>query len=534
MSYQLLLVDDEIHAIEGVKADLELEKLGITRLFTAYSMSEAQEVFAKEVVDILLCDIEMPQGSGLELLAWVRERHPNTATIFLTSHADFKYAKEALKMGSIDYLLKPVLTGDLENAIRKAQDEIDRNSEIDRSIHSHQLWLKHHAYIVERFWLDLINHVTPSRPDTIKEQAERHHIPLSDEYVFLPILIVVRRWNKSINRRDEMIMEYALRNSAEEIIIDSYPNSVSIQMERGTLLLILGMKRESIANQGKIAEACERYVSSCNQYFYCDLCCYIGKEVPAYEVSGMVGGLRLQDRNNVSEVNRVFRYRSAQPTATPAFNVPALGAVSSLLRTGTTDSVIKEVSTILNNLAGKRQMDADALLRVHQDFIQVLYSFLNERGVQAHRLFADTVSVRLSEKASRSIADMMDWVRHAVEKAVKQAHAADETETVVEAVKLYISFHLEEDLSREQLAEQVFLNPDYMARIFKKETGQTILDYITFERVKLAKELLSNSNNQIGSIASAVGYTNFSHFAKVFKKYEGIGPMEYRTKLLNK
>src|SRR5690554_716286 len=158
MTYQLLLVDDEIHAVEGVKSDLDLNKLGISRLFTAYNIRQAKDIIEKEVIAILLCDIEMPQGSGLELLVWVREHHPNTETIFITSHADFKYAKQALQLGSVDYLLKPVFADDLEKAIRKAQNVIEQTTEINRNSQSHQLWLKQHSLIVEHFWLNLINH----------------------------------------------------------------------------------------------------------------------------------------------------------------------------------------------------------------------------------------------------------------------------------------------------------------------------------------------------------------------------------------
>ncbi len=65
MNYHMLIVDDEIHAIEGVKSDLDLNKLGITNLFTAFNIRQAKDIFIEGSIDILLCDIEMPQGSGL-------------------------------------------------------------------------------------------------------------------------------------------------------------------------------------------------------------------------------------------------------------------------------------------------------------------------------------------------------------------------------------------------------------------------------------------------------------------------------------
>lgn len=226
MTYQLLLVDDEVHAIEGVKSDLEMEKLGIEQLFTAYNMKQAKAILQCEKVDIMLCDIEMPQGSGLELLSWVKEHHPSVITIFLTSHADFKYAKEAIQLGSLDYLLKPVLASELESVINRAREIIDHNSEVSRNKQSHQLWMKHRALVVERFWLDLINHTIPSHPDSIRKQAEHLQLPILEGNTYLPMLISVQKWNRPLSRRDEKIMEYALKNSAEEIIIGKQLNGI--------------------------------------------------------------------------------------------------------------------------------------------------------------------------------------------------------------------------------------------------------------------------------------------------------------------
>lgn len=112
--YQILIVDDEVHAVKGIRSGMDWNRLGITAVFTAYTVRQAKELFEREHIDIMLCDIEMPQASGLELTKWVRERYPKTETIFLTCHADFKYAKQALQLGSLDYILKPVPFAELE------------------------------------------------------------------------------------------------------------------------------------------------------------------------------------------------------------------------------------------------------------------------------------------------------------------------------------------------------------------------------------------------------------------------------------
>lgn len=528
MNYHLLIVDDEVLAIEGVKSDLDLTKLGISHLLTAINVRQAKEIFERERVDILLCDIEMPQGSGFDLLTWVRENYPNTATIFFTSHADFKYAKEALQLGSVDYLLKPVRVTDLENAIRKAQDIIHRNSEFHRNSKSHQLWLKHHSFIIERFWVDLINHSIPSQPAAIRDQVELHHIPITEESVFLPILISVQKWKKELNRRDEKILAYALKNSAEEMLIGDGSNGICFHLDRGMLLLIMVANRGTNWEYDYLYQACEQYIKSCNDYFYCDLSCYFGHAVEAYEMAGMVAELRSQDRNNVAFVNQVY-LQTGNSNSKPHAKLPALGVVASLMKTATKDAVVHEVETILDILVNTEGINADILHQFNQNFTQVVYSFLNLKGIEANQLFGDEESRRIWESAGRSIMDMLTWVRHAVNKAMIHAEAIKETEKIVQIVKTFISHNLDQDMTREMIADQVFLHPDYLTRIFKKETGFVLSDYIVLEKVKVAKELLSHTERPVSSIASTLGYTNFSYFTKLFKKHVGLGPMEYRS-----
>lgn len=105
---QLLVVDDEIHSAEGVKCAIEWKDIGVNRVFTAYSMRQAQQVMEQETIDLLISDVEMPQGSGFDLLYWIHQQKHIPVTILLTSYAKFQYAKQAITYQCLDYLLKPV------------------------------------------------------------------------------------------------------------------------------------------------------------------------------------------------------------------------------------------------------------------------------------------------------------------------------------------------------------------------------------------------------------------------------------------
>ncbi|HZH62954.1 MAG TPA: response regulator, partial [Metabacillus sp.] len=187
--FQLLIVDDDVLFIKGLEMDIDQEKFNIGHIFRAYNIRQAKDILNEQKIDIILCDIEMPQGNGLELLTWIRENNIHSECVFLTSHQKFSYAKQAIQLGSIDYLLKPVLKNDLEAVMLKAIDTISKTKEIELANHYKELWNRHHPLIIERFWVDLINQTISSDMETIKKVVSERNISLTEEIIFLPILI---------------------------------------------------------------------------------------------------------------------------------------------------------------------------------------------------------------------------------------------------------------------------------------------------------------------------------------------------------
>ncbi|HFI0832279.1 TPA: response regulator, partial [Streptococcus suis] len=105
---KILLVDDDSYIIQALNEKINWEEFGVDQVFSAYSMRQAQRIFKETEIDLLISDIEMPQGSGLELLAWIRQENYSTQAIFLTNYADFNYAQKAIELQSFEYYLKPI------------------------------------------------------------------------------------------------------------------------------------------------------------------------------------------------------------------------------------------------------------------------------------------------------------------------------------------------------------------------------------------------------------------------------------------
>lgn len=523
----LLIVDDEAIAVEGLKKGVELAELGISTIFTAHSAGQAMEIIRREHVDLLLCDIEMPQGSGLELLEWVRGYNPDIVTIFLTCHADFQYAKQAIQLGSFDYLLKPVPFADLESVVRKAIKKLEQKREQSEFSQYGKYWMQHQPLLVERFWLDILNQSIPSGSAAIKKEAEDRNIPYSEDMIFTPILIQIRRWYKEVTLRDEKIIEYAIRKSAEELIQERSEHGMLVPVEKGRWLALINSD-PTLADDETSKGRCEAYIEACRKYFYAGVSCYIGESAHGHDVASMYIQLDRMNESNVAYDHHVFMLKDEKPSYAYQQILPDMSMWAVLLKEGASGQVLKEAEAYISAQVAGNQLTSDLLNQFIQDFQQMLYYVLQLKGIQAHQLLRDSRSMELYARSARSSTDSLAWIRHIVERSMDFALSVEHSPSVVERVKVYIREHLSEDLSREDIASHVFLNPDYLTRIFKKGTGMSISDYLLQQRLSMAAGLLANTELSVSSIATRIGYANFSHFSRMFKKYMDKSPLEYR------
>ena len=102
---------------------------------------------------------------------------------------------------------------------------------------------------------------------------------------------------------------------------------------------------------------------------------------------------------------------------------------------------------------------------------------------------------------------------------------------VIQEIQNFICCHYAENISLNSLAEQFYLHPNYLSRLFKEKTGHNFVEYLTEIRMEKVKELLRSSNKKIIEICDMTGYDNPRYFSKVFKQYTGMTPREYRDTL---
>ena len=142
---------------------------------------------------------------------------------------------------------------------------------------------------------------------------------------------------------------------------------------------------------------------------------------------------------------------------------------------------------------------------------------------------AEKIDLEMGQvKATSSMDGMKNWLNFIFDQVGQSEVDEPAPQDIVEILRRYIREHIHEELGRNELANLVYLNPDYLSHVFREKVGMSLVDFITAERMKKAKELLSTTDRSIRDIALAVGYSNISYFSRQFKRSQGKTPLEFR------
>ncbi|AIQ65319.1 AraC family transcriptional regulator [Paenibacillus stellifer] len=536
---QMLVVDDEQFAVEGIVHGRDWSLLGIGKVFTANGADEARKILTRERIDILICDIEMPDEDGLSLVGWVREHSPHTESLFLTCHTEFAYAKKAVSLGSFDYLLKPVdgeelsaaVTGMLQ-AIREKEEQQSYN-EMYRKYRS--LWQKEQPRRIERFWQDLLSRRILGFGDFLERELAEAGVGLGQDSRVLPVLISAQEWGKPLESRDQEIMDYAVKKAAEEVWLEGRRGEVVTDKSGVLFVLLYG---ESPAEGGEAAppascsvreltEAGNRFYEACQDYFYCSVTCYIGGFRTLQALPGLCESLRAMERDTITRTPPVLLH-VPRPQKTAAAGLPEeihlSGLVAPMLN-GERETVTRYIHDLVERMEERASLHGQHLESLHQDTLQIIYHFLQVKGISASDVpgFSAWASARV-----RGLRQYMHWAEGLAAAVMETAFEPEETDGVIQRSIRYIQQNVEEEISRESIADHVGLNPAYLSRLFKKETGQNLIDFLITAKMNRARDLLDTTVMTVSAVAQQVGYSNFSHFTKMFRKQFEVNPQEYR------
>lgn len=526
----VLIVDDQTVVVSGILFGIDWDRLRVDRTLKAYNAFEAKKILKEYQVDILLCDIEMPAENGLSLYAWTKEQNMDLECIFLTAHADFMYAKEAIRLGSFEYILQPARYEEVENAILRAMEKLRvKRKKTEYSSYGKVLYEKKDVLLE-----GLLKEVFTGNGKDVEtscQTLETLGVRLKTGKLEYACLVHIQRWSMAIDSWESQLLRYTMNNVISELFSFYGQKILLFQADRENYVFAVYTEEFHEMDEEAVYRQLSQLIEVYDKYFLCRIACYYTACREVEKLPACVEDLIKQREDNVALLSRVFwGDKTGSITEKEDIDQNLCIGLEELLLNGAAESLQKEAFSILDRMYEEEGLGADFLRRFYHEFMQLVYSVSERLGIKSSRVFESQEVLRRSLTAYTSVEEMK-WLVRYVAAFFNEAMSSDEKQkNQIDTILQYIRSNLDKDIRRGDIANLVFLNQNYVSRLFKNEMGVSLKEYIILEKMKAAQILLKSTNMPISMIASKVGYTNFSHFSQTYKKIVGSAPVDDRLR----
>ncbi len=518
----VLLVDDQISILSGLISGLNWTALGVTAIRTAGSAAQAREILDRERIDVMLCDIEMPGENWLSLLRWVRGRSLDPVCVFLTSHADFLYAKEAISLGCFDYVLQPARYDDIQSTVARAINRV-KTLHRDQELKNYGIFAKSNpAALFQNLFSHWLagNPLQISRLRSILHQLNRELRPGCDCAVVVCQLL---RWNAEPWTTEEWV--YGLNNILKEVFEASGCNVLFFSIDSTSVgWFLYGEKGRFPTPDSPYRPLMEVY-PRIDQYFPCDFAFYLSPSVALEKISKYAAPLLKAKRDNVLMTSGVFPWEQekTQPRQSVGADSVQLRRWGDLLAAGNGRLLRQELNQYLDSFTSAGNLDYESLRVFWLQFQQVVLNTL----WNAHMDDKEILPLLNRGENVRSVPDVRELVRQ-VTARFEQADLIKDEDALIHQIIKYVDAHLDQPLSVSDVACAMYMNPDYLSRLFKSRHGIPLKEYIVAQKMHAAQVLLQTTSLPVSAIASKLGYDNFSYFSQAYRKVMGVSPTDER------
>lgn len=515
----LLVVDDQIRVAEGIAQGIDWGNCGFTQVFCAYSAIEAKQYLSLYEIDVMLCDIEMPYESGLDLLQWVSEQGISVKCIMLTAHAEFKYAQQAIKLGSVDYILQPAPYEDIKNAVLRAVKEIQEKKVRDslRDIG------KNVADASKNLSRDLFFVHLQGKNEDYKVLDSLNSFPKERDPFWLMSFQIIH-WQGERLKTEEMM--FLFDNVCEELLSPYRQKHLLTSCDLNVCTVIVWGEEELISWLF-LSRQIEFFLSVCEQYKRFRVAVYVRGGEKRSQLAALWSELRTMMRENVARTGGLFSEHEEKETE---YKFIYKNRWVHQLKDGCGETTRFEAKKCLREMAEAKTLTKENLKRFYFDFLQVAFVAAGTEKDLMEKVLCAPQDFELYYNGAESVESMEQLIDKIIDALSKEDEEdSSDIQGVLKKAQKYIQEHIRDELRRDEVADAVHLNADYLSKLFKKELGLPLKEYILEQKMRQAQNLLKTTVLPVGIIATMVGYDNFSHFSQVYKRMIGERPVDTRN-----
>lgn len=508
--FSILIVEDDKIILKGLARTFPWEEEGFSSVETASDGEQAVKYLQANQVDIVLTDINMPFMDGIQLAKYIRTTYPETIVILFTGYETFTYAKEALKLGVMDYLLKPVQQDELRDCLDRAKHAISGRRKEQDQIRKSLSFLRSETLS----WLFRAHQEEKS----VRERLVSVGLPCLDGACLAFIVCLEDYEQNDISGLDYTNMLFDMQQEVEKML----GSNGYVWVEGNSI--IAGTNREENALNLNVS------IRTWEHRWGVSLLATIGE---AQENISLISRSYRQAREIQHQFEfvthgMVIDYKEKDGIHTIGNDIPAMKRnLYRMLEEGRLDSC---------ELLLRRLQDCFPLEEKDSFVLGILFDIgvithsLEQQHILKSGVFTpnDYISQIVQ---SKSVSSQFSVVHEAIQRVCLSLDDIADADPLNKKMIAFIDEHsADSQLSLTVLGEYMEMSPAYLCSLFKKKNGVSFSEYVIALRMQRARVLLCTSPQKINEIALSVGITNPQYFCSRFKQMFGVTPSEYREK----
>lgn len=536
---KVFLVEDEMVIRRGIKNSIDWEKEGYIFCGEASDGELAYPMIIKEKPDILITDIRMPFMDGLELCKLVKKELPNIKILILSGYDEFDYAKEAIRLGVTEYLLKPISSGKLLEALNGVSESIRREKEDKDLVRKYMEEMRENTEHEKQKFFEQMIAGNLSMADAL-ETGKKYEMNLS---AGMYNLLLFRFTLGKENRKSGELLgeaEYAIEKLTERL---EYVFEFQRGVEGWAFLLMADNEEQMSERVKELSKDLEEIMKN-----YSTIAYFGGIGQPVARLRELEESFREAERALAArftmELNRIISVediRMAQNVDTlDDIEITSFGEIEKtrtmlekFLNNGAEDEIDEFVDVYINELPEENLKSVLMRQYIIMDAYIVMMSFCEKiEGIEGE-MQAQSEELKNSMKTIQTLEEIKNYIRMLLKKiiGVRDTISGRRYSDIIEIAKDQIrKTYMSDEISLNTIAAEVGMSPSYFSSIFSKEMAKTFVEYLTEIRMDRAKELLMCSSMKTSEIGYEVGYKDPHYFSYIFKKTQNCTPKEFRAR----
>ncbi|MDQ6422965.1 response regulator [Paenibacillus sp. LHD-117] len=503
--YKVLLVDDDLPDLEGLKRFIPWDDMNMEVAATVNNGMKALSILEEQPIDILVTDIRMPIMSGLELTEQVIKLNKKMKIIFVSSYADFEYAKQAVNLKAFGYVLKPVDDQEIIKLLKKAKDELDQE--------------KTHAPIVrnkllQEWFLELINTEDVAKVLPINELIIKHgEAAVAVIEIDHRIGMEKDSWFESL----VAIVQSCMELDQHSIVMKWFNSSIVMLLqgnEQAVIPLLNGIQETVRTNaEFTITIGLGQFVA----------------DAADLQASFKQARQAVQSKLFVSKDRIITAEQAMREVSLQVIDLE--GYLASLLHSISEYSVV-DIHDSLEEIFRLFQSSRSTIVVYHIIYyiLSQVEIYLKSRNENVNDILGVNYEGLHILFEYETLIEMKRKLREILFQCSEKLYFKRQTvpQKLVAEIERYVLNNLDKKITLKDVGDHLAFSGNYLAHLYKNNTGVAFSDFVIQTRMNKAKEMLRNPRLKIFEIAEAVGYRDLPYFTKQFKEYFEVTPSEYR------